>query len=140
MSSPVPTPKRAKPNRAGFLLASWMEGHIATLQMFNHTNRQAMVSDSAEWTCCFAMLIDISSPGWVNFSKSSLLNCRQGFSASWYEIPHHQSKLPIVVVLNGHMQCLFCECDPCWCRRCLMAQETRGQTLCMLLLLSTGNI
>jgi len=39
MSSPVPTPKRAKPNRAGFLLASWMEGHIATLQMFNHTNR-----------------------------------------------------------------------------------------------------
>ena len=87
MSSPVPTPKRAKPNRAHERLASWMEGHIATLQMFNHTNRQAMVPDSAEWTCCSAMLIHISSPGWVNFSKRSLLSCRQGFSASWYEIP-----------------------------------------------------
>ena len=42
MSSPVPTPV-AVPNNAHERLTAWMEGHIATLEMFNHPNRQAIV-------------------------------------------------------------------------------------------------
>lgn len=38
MSSPVPSPT-PETNRAHERLTSWMEGHLATLHMFNHPNR-----------------------------------------------------------------------------------------------------
>ena len=44
MSSPLPVPTPVPvASSVHERLTAWMEGHIATLEMFNHPNRQAIV-------------------------------------------------------------------------------------------------